>query len=75
MGIIECLICGAIGYVISEASKSHPLRDFINRRIKQSKMYRMTLEDIIEEYAKSNGIYSRDSALAQRLHRIARRYE
>jgi hypothetical protein len=32
MGLIEDFIAGAIGYGISEASKSHPLRDAINER-------------------------------------------
>ena len=75
MGFLDGIISGAIGYGISEASKSHPLRDLIDRRITQTKKNNVTLEDIIEEYAKSTGIYTQDNELAHRLHKIARRYE
>ena len=37
MGLIENMIAGATGYVVSEVSKSHPLRDAIDERLNRSK--------------------------------------
>ena len=74
MGIIEDILAGATGYVVSEASKSHPLRDIIDERINRTKQ-KVTLEDLIDEYARQRGIYTQDNKLAHRLHQIATRYE
>jgi FKBP-type peptidyl-prolyl cis-trans isomerase (trigger factor) len=74
MGLIEELLAGAAGYAVSEASKSHPLRDIIDERINSSKQ-KVTLEDLIDEYARQRGIYTQDNKLAHRLHQIATRYE
>ena len=74
MGLIEELLAGAAGYAVSEASKSHPLRDIIDERINRSKQ-KVTLEDLIDEYARQRGIYTQDNKLAYRLHQIAIRYE
>ena len=74
MGLIEELLVGAAGYAVSEASKSHPLRDIIDERINRTKQ-KVTLEDLIDEYARQRGIYTQDNKLAQRLHQIATRYE
>ena len=74
MGLIEELLAGAAGYAVSEASKSHPLRDIIDERINSSKQ-KVTLEDLIDEYARQRGIYTQDNKLAYRLHLIAIRYE
>ena len=74
MGLIEELLAGAAGYTFSELSKSHPLRDAIDERINRSKQ-KVTLEDLIDEYAKQRGIYTQDNKLAHRLHQIATRYE
>ena len=74
MGIIDNILAGAAGYAVSEASKSHPLRDAIDERINRSKQ-KMTLEDLIDEYARQRGIYTQDNKLAYRLHQIAIRYE
>ena len=74
MGLIEELLAGAAGYAVSEASKSHPLRDIIDERINRSKQ-KVTLEDLIDEYARQRGIYTQDNKLAHRLHQIATRYE
>ena len=74
MGLIEELLAGAAGYSFSELSKSHPLRDAIDERINRSKQ-KLTLEDLIDEYARLRGIYTQDNKLAQRLHQIATRYE
>ena len=74
MGIIEDILAGAAGYAISEASKSHPLRDAIDERFNRSKQ-KVTLEDLIDGYARQHGIYTQDNKLAHRLHQIATRYE
>jgi len=74
MGLIEELLAGAAGYTVSELSKSHPLRDAIDERINRSKQ-KVTLEDLIDEYARQRGIYTQDNKLAHRLHQIATRYE
>jgi hypothetical protein len=74
MGIIEDILAGAAGYAISEASKSHPLRDAIDERFNRSKQ-KVTLEDRIDGYARQHGIYTQDNKLAHRLHQIATRCE
>lgn len=74
MGLIEDLIAGAIGYGISEASKSHSLRDAINERFSHSKE-KISLDDLIEEYARRFEIYTQRNEFAHRLHQIAERYE
>ena len=74
MGIIEDILAGAAGYAISEASKSHPLRDAIDERFNRSKQ-KVTLEDLIDGYARQHGIYTQDNKLAHHLHQIATRYE
>ena len=74
MGLIEELLAATAGYTFSELSKSHPLRDAIDERINRSKQ-KMTLEDLIDEYARLHGIYTQDNKLAYRLHQIAIRYE
>ena len=74
MGLIEELLAATAGYTFSELSKSHPLRDAIDERINRSKQ-KVTLEDLIDEYAKQRGIYTQDNKLAHRLHQIATRYE
>ena len=45
MGIIDNAVAGALGYAISEMSKSHSLRDVIDQRINRSKQ-KVTLEDL-----------------------------
>jgi hypothetical protein len=72
--IIEDIFAGAAGYAVSEASKSHPLRDLIDERINRSKQ-KVTLEDLIDGYARQRGIYTQDNKLANILHKIATRYE
>ncbi len=74
MGLIENLLAGATGYAVSEMSRSHTLRDAIDERINRSKQ-RVTLEDLIDEYARQHGIYTQDNKLAKSLHQIAMRYE
>jgi FKBP-type peptidyl-prolyl cis-trans isomerase (trigger factor) len=74
MGIIDNILAGAAGYAVSEASKSHPLRDLIDERINRSKQ-KVSLEDLIEEYARRYEIYTQKNEFAHRLHQIAERYE
>ena len=74
MGLIEELLAATAGYTFSELSKSHPLRDAIDERINRSKQ-KVTLEDLIDGYARQRGIYTQDNKLAHRLHQIATRYE
>ena len=74
MELIEELLAVGAGYAVSEMSKSHPLRDAIDERINRTKQ-KVTLEDLISEYARLRGIYTQDNKLAQRLHQIATRYE
>ena len=74
MGIIDNLLAGAAGYAVYAASKSHPLRDAIDERINRSKQ-KVTLEDLIDGYARQRGIYTQDNKLAHRLHQIATQYE
>ena len=74
MGLIEELLAATAGYTFSGLSKSHPLRDAIDERINRSKQ-KVTLENLIDEYARQRGIYTQDNKLAHRLHQIATRYE
>lgn len=74
MGLLENFLSGAIGYGISEASKSHPLRDAIDERLNRSKQ-KVSLEDLIDEYARRYEIYTQKNEFAHRLHQIAERYE
>ena len=74
MGLIENMIAGAAGYAVSEASKSHPLRDAIDERLNRSKQ-KVSLEDLIEEYARRYEIYTQKNEFAHHLHQIAERYE
>ena len=74
MGLLDNIISGAIGYGISEMSKSHPLRNAIDERFNRSKQ-KVSLEDLIEEYARRYEIYTRKNEFAHHLHQIAERYE
>ena len=74
MGLIENMIAGATGYVVSEVSKSHPLRDAIDERLRRSKQ-KVSLEDLIDEYARRYEIYTQKNEFAHQLHQIAERYE
>ena len=74
MDLLEKILCGAVGYGISEVSKSHPVRDVINSRYAVSK-HKLTLEDLVEEYARRCEIYTCNNDFAHRLHEIAKKYE
>ena len=71
MSAIKSLLVGAIGYGISEVSKSHPVRDAINNRYDK----KVSLEDLIDEYARRYEIYTTKNEFAHHLHQIAKKYE
>ena len=72
MGLIENLLAGAAGYAVGV--NRNQLRDAIDERINRSKQ-KVTLENLIDEYARQHGIYTQDNKLAHCLHQIATRYE
>ena len=74
MGLLDNFISGAIGYGISEMSKSHTLRDVIDERFNRSKK-KVSLDDFIDEYARTYEVYTQNNEFAHRLHQIAERYE
>lgn len=74
MSFFSHAISGALGYGISEASKSHPLRDAIDRLFNRNQG-RVTLDDLIDEYARTYEIYTCKNEFAHHLHKIAARYE
>ncbi len=76
MGLLDNAISGALGYAISEASKSHPLRDLIDQKLgKGSNGSNETLRSLIEKYANEHGVYTSNDDFAHELHKIARTYE
>ena len=74
MGLLDNMAAGLAGYAVSEISKSHPLRDAIDEKLKGNKSQK-SLRDIIAEYANARGIYTTSNELADELHKIARYYE
>ena len=71
MGLLDDIVAGAIGYGIASAKDSKVVGDIIDNNIK-----RMTLEEIIDNYAKRHlDIYTCDNMFADRLHTIAKKYE
>ncbi len=75
MGFLDNAISGAVGYAISEASKSHALRDLIDQKLEKGKRKNVTLRSLIEDYANEQGIYTTSNEFAHELHRIAGSYE
>ena len=74
MGLLGNVVSGAIGYGIASAQKSNPLTELIDQKINSNNRNK-TLRDLIEEYAKSRGIYTQNNQLAYELHKIAEQYE
>ena len=71
MGLLDDLLAGAIGYSIASAKGSKVVGDIIDNNVK-----RMTLEEIIDNYAKRHlDIYTSDNKFAHKLHTIAKKYE
>ena len=71
MSLVKSLLAGAVGYGISEVSKSHPVRDAINNHYDR----KISLEDLIDEYARRYEIYTVKNEFAHHLHQIAKKYE
>lgn len=74
MGFIDNVISGAVGYGIASASKSNPLTELIDQKINSHKHNR-TLRDVVNDYAKSIGVYTSNNEFAHELHKIAAQYE
>ena len=74
MGLLDNFLSGALGYGISAASKSPPSRDDTAERPHRSKQ-KVSLEDLIDEYARRYEIYTQKNEFAHHLHQIAERYE
>ena len=76
MGLLGNVVSGAIGYGISEASKSHPLRDLIDQKIcHNGNGSGKSIRDVVEEYAKAHGIYTQNNAFAHELQKLADQYK
>lgn len=75
MGLLDNAISGAVGYAISEASKSHPLRDLIDQKLGRNNGSNETLRSLIEKYANEHGVYASNDEFAHELHNIAGTYE
>lgn len=74
MSLFSNLVSGAAGYAVSEMSKSHPVRDFVDEKFNKH-VAKKNLRDIVREYAEARGIYTTDDELAHELHKIASTYE
>ena len=74
MGLFENVVSGVVGYGIASARKSNALTELIDQKI-NSRNNNKTLRDVVEEYAKSRGIYTQNNQLAYELHKIAEQYE
>ena len=73
MGVLDNIISGAVGYGISEVSKSHPVRDLVNEKF--GKHPKKTIEDVVKEFAASQNIYTNNNEFAHKLHLLARYFE
>lgn len=74
MGLLENVVSGAIGYGLASANKSNALTELIDQKI-GSRNRNRTLRDVVDEYARSKGIYTQDNKLARELHKLAEMYE
>ena len=74
MWLLDNIAAGVAGYAVREMSKSHPLRDAIDEKLKGNKA-KKHLRDIIKEYANARGIYLFNNDFAYELHKIAQCYE
>ena len=66
-------LAGAVGYAVSEVSKSHPVRDLVNEKF--GKNSNQTIEDVVKDYAASQNIYTNNNEFAHKLHMLARFFE
>lgn len=74
MGLLENVVSGVVGYGIASARKSNALTELIDQKI-NSRNNNKTLRDVVEEYAKSRGIYTQNNQIAYELHKLAEQYE
>ena len=74
MGLFENVVSGLVGYGIASARKSNALTELIDQKI-NSRNNNKTLRDVVEEYAKSRGIYTQNNHIAYELHKLAEQYE
>ena len=74
MGLFENVVSGVVGYGIASARKSNALTGLIDQKI-NSRNNNKTLRDVVEEYAKSRGIYTQNNQIAYELHKLAEQYE
>lgn len=66
----------AIGYGISEVSKSHPVTDFINDKFgSTNNQGHKTLRDVVTEYAQAHGIYTSNNEFAHELEKLCCEYK
>lgn len=74
MGLFENVVSGVVGYGIASARKSNALTELIDQKINSNNRNK-TLRDVVEEYAKSRGIYTQNNQIAYELHKLADQYE
>ena len=74
MGLFENVVSGVVGYGIASARKSNALTELIDQKI-NSRNNNKTLRDVVEEYAKSRGVYTQNNQIAYELHKLAEQYE
>ena len=74
MGLFENVVSGVVGYGIASARKSNALTELIDQKINSNNRNK-TLRDVVEEYAKSRGIYTQNNQIAYDLHKLAEQYE
>ena len=66
-------LAGAVGYAVSEVSKSHPVRDLVNEKF--GKNSNQTIEDVVKDYAASQNIYTNNNEFAHKRHRLPHCFE
>jgi len=66
-------LAGAVGYAVSEVSKSHPVRDLVNEKF--GKNSNQTIEDVVKEFAASQNVFANNNEFAHKLHMLARYFE
>ena len=74
MGLFENVVSGVVGYGIASARKSNALTELIDQKINSCNNNK-TLRDVVEEYAKSRGVYTQNNQIAYELHKLAEQYE
>ena len=74
MGLFENVVSGVVGYGIASARKSNALTELIDQKINSNNRNK-TLRGVVEEYAKSRGIYTQNNQIAYELHKLAEQYD